>query len=1510
MLKWTGIGIVLVGILVFLALQSPYFQTKAAQYASKELSLILKHEVKIEFVSISWFDNVVLKNVVIFDTDGNEMIKIGALVADFDLRSIFQKNKINLDDITLISAYTHINTLSQKTDLNMVSFVETIINLTSSSDTTSVSGEYTTFSVKKIFLQDGVFQFDDYNEPKSSGFDHFHFGFNEINAEISKFRLIADTFEIDVKGLNCIENSSQLTVCQFNTFFRLTESTIVLQKLEAFIGNSYLADSIAFSFNRYGDFNSFLSKVKIDAKLKDCQIYTADIAHFAPYLYNYNDLWQITGQAKGSVSDFKIANLDLKFGDNSQIIGKTSFRGLPDFFDTYIDFNIKDSYIDMDDLTQYFPSEAINTIKKFKHVEVNGKFTGFPTDFVADGYFKSAIGQWDSDLNVKLADEQNTTYFEGNLITKDLQLGKILEQPIIGNIDMNGKIEGDDFNFNSAEIFVNAKVDKIGINNYDYKNITTNATWSKQQFKGEVSVKDSNLVFTAHGYMDLRKNQSLVHINSIFEKADLFKLGYSQIPFQLSGEANLDFSGLQLDEIEGDINLRSLKLKYDNKNLNVDTIFIHSTKEAGQRAFGINSSAITLQANGNFEFANLISDVKSLVFEYYLNYKNNDSILNQYYSSKAKFNSSKYQVNYDIFIKDVNPILNLFANDWSISPNSNINGSFKFGKTSQLFLYSELDYIKYKNYRFEKIIFDLTTSKMIDSSSVLSAFNFYSEKQLINNEPIFKNGELSAVWHNNLIDFTLNTEQIGYKNSAKLKGIINFLRDNSTEVKLVQSELTLLGKEWEISKNNNIILKRGDIMVNNLALTNENQLFSLNGIVSKNPFSPLTLETENLNINVVNSLLSNQLEGIAQGKLNFRDFYNTLQVDGEMKVNDFYLDKIYVGDINLEANWLNNEKQLKLNADVNRGRIKIIQLAGYIEPLSTTNQLALKASFMKTDIKVCQPFLTGLISNITGEAEGEIQIEGLYKSPILNGKVFINNGKFTIDYLNTTYSLNDQIHISEKSFTVTNLKLKDEYLNSAIISGGLYHNNFKNFRIDLFGALTNFEILNTSSKMNSLYYGKAFTSGDITFAGSLENIEIDGTLTSSNGTKLYIPISSNTSASRSSFINFIKKEQKSSAKDSLLVDHSGIKLNLKFDLNENAYCEIIFDEKSGDIIRGTGYGKLNLQIDTKGDFNMFGKYNIQRGWYNFTFLNVVNKEFIINQNSSITWNGDPYQGQLDVKASIERFTNLSAIIPYTSAKDSLLLSKRYPAYVNMGLTGDLMSPQISMGIDIKDTPPEWNTNIVEFKNKILTNEQELNRQVFSLIVLGRFSSENSFAGGGFVGNSVSELLSNQLSYWVSQVDEELQVDINLNSLDANGLNNLRLKIARNFLNGRLRVTFEDRVASNRNRSSSSAAYAGDWTVEYMLLKSGILRVKMYNRTTQNVLTNALTTSTNTSAGVSILHTQEFDNILELLHLKAKKKELDEKNKSENKENPTESNDPKPNKDADRPKNSVEEKIEK
>src|SRR5690606_12367507 len=172
-------------------------------------------------------------------------------------------------------------------------------------------------------------------------------------------------------------------------------------------------------------------------------------------------------------------------------------------------------------------------------------------------------------------------------------------------------------------------------------------------------------------------------------------------------------------------------------------------------------------------------------------------------------------------------------------------------------------------------------------------------------------------------------------------------------------------------------------------------------------------------------------------------------------------------------------------------------------------------------------------------------------------------------------------------------------------------------------------------------------------------------------------------------------------------------------------------------------------------------------------------------------------------------------------------------------------------------------DISAFKAKNQADELELKRQVFSLMALRRFSPENSFNVSRSLGNSVSEFISNQLSYWITQFDENLEIDVDLNSIDQEAFNTFQLRLSYTTLDGRLRIT-RDGGFTNQLNQASFGAIAGDWTVEYLLSSNGKLRVKMYNTTNYNPVSAAtLKRQSTTTAGFSLLHTESFDRIREV-----------------------------------------------
>jgi len=381
-----------------------------------------------------------------------------------------------------------------------------------------------------------------------------------------------------------------------------------------------------------------------------------------------------------------------------------------------------------------------------------------------------------------------------------------------------------------------------------------------------------------------------------------------------------------------------------------------------------------------------------------------------------------------------------------------------------------------------------------------------------------------------------------------------------------------------------------------------------------------------------------------------------------------------------------------LNLSLERNGKKTVEMEGFYDP-AKENPLAVNAKLENTNIKIIEPFMRGIFSQMDGELTGNYTITGTFLKPVISGDGKIQSAQLTIDYLKTKYYFSGSLGFSPKEIIFKDFILTDELRNKATLDGFLAHRNYNEFRINLYADFKKFQLLNTTAKDNSLFYGQAFGSGNLNMLGPLSNLKISATARSEKGTRIFIPLNGaadNTSKKEFiTFMNFadslkLKKAAKSKSKD----EPSGITMDMNLDITPDAYAEIIFDIKSGDIIRGYGNGDLKLQLDTKGDFNMFGAYEFERGNYNFTLYDIINKEFTINKGSRITWFGDPYSATLALTAS---YKQLVSFAPVVSTQDPNVINspqmrRKYPAEVLLKLDGAMIAPQINFDITATDLP--------------------------------------------------------------------------------------------------------------------------------------------------------------------------------------------------------------------------------
>mgnify|MGYP001792362587 FL=1 len=1468
------------------AVQIPKIQTQLVQYLAQTITERTGFSTSIQGVHIKWFDTGVLDGVTILDDENRPMIIANQLTVDFDIRTIVDNGNIFIDEAQVKGGVLNLRKDGINSTLNITRFIDTVKSILRKPRNPKVRSSPPVFTIQDVGLEEVTFQF--YDAGKNllpDRFDYNHFTLYDIYADASNLRIVSDTLQVDVHHMRGYEPDYDFTIHNFTGFYQFTNQSMLFDDFEVHAGNSILRDSLVFNYRTKASLGYFNDSVTLVANIKDSELHTQDLARFAPTLLEYDDLYRVSGNFRGQVSDFTLSNMTFSFGDASRLMGKVSFDGLPETKEAFTDLQLRSSQVSAEDLRQYVNNEeAYRTVKKFGMASFDAEFLGFPYDFVANGQFSTRLGNIESDINLKLLD---TPVYSGNLSLQDFDLGTITDDPdLLQRTSFRGYIEGEGITVEEARFNLEAEFDYLGINQYTYQNITTDARLARSFFEGQLAIDDPNLKFTANGTLDFRAGEERIKLAAELDTAFFHKLNLSDKYLFLSTQLDADTRGLEVDHLKGKAAFDNLYLVYDDRKLSIDSLRFQSDFDTLSRRVAVQTDRIQAELFGDFKFTTLASDIQKLAKEYQLIFRNDKEELNAYYASRQvrpvqEYQDQSYEIEYQLELKNANPLIQLFAPDVTLSRNFQASGRFTGGYTNIFSLQSTFDTLQFHDHYFYNNEVEFTTSKIVDSTDVLAMAHLRSARQDIatnNLQAPMEDLSFEAIWSGGHIDFQQYIRRQGTDNYANLLGEVEFLSD-STLVRFQPSNLQVLDQSWQFTPQNQILLSNGDVIFNQFKLYSETdglrQEVSALGTLSANPDKQLTMRINRFQVANLNPLLKEAYAGEVNGFIDLKgvlpnpaDTLQNLILDSEIAINNFAINEFEVGNIISLTDWNNQKKNLNLNLMVNRDGQRVISVVGDFDPKQKEDQLDLKATLQDASINVIEPYVDEFFTELAGNVSGSIDITGRLNYPILRGEGTVADGHIRINYLNTDYDLNGGVFFDANTIGVRDLLLKDERNQTATFNGGIFHDGFRNFVLDLNGSLNNIAVLNTTLQDNDLFYGQGYATGTVSLLGAINNLDITARAKTEKGTKIYIPVGGIEGVEQSDFIKFVKADSVLLSENEIdKVNLTGLNLDLDIEVTPDAYGEIIFDVKTGDIIRGRGQGQLQMLISSQGDFNMFGDLRFLEGGYNFTLYNIINKEFNIQPGSSIAWLGDPYGGVLDIQATYDQVASLAPLVVDPNQRDNDEVRRKYPTEVMLELTGDLMAPDIDFDINVLNYPQNnlWLRTAVEtLKNTVTYDQEELNRQVFSLIVLRQFSEQGSFDVGGSVGSSVSELLSNQFSYWLSQVDENLEIDVDLGSFDNDRFNTFQLRLSYSFFDGRLRVT-RDGGFTDQNNNASAATVIGDVSVEYLLTDDGRYRVKMYNRNNFNSLTNPIAQNFNTTQGISLMYIQSFDKLSDLLN---------------------------------------------
>jgi hypothetical protein len=1457
-------------------LKLPAIQKRLVVIAANKISEYIQYPISISGISIKWTSQIVLEDVYVHDTHHEKMIEIKEAQVNFNWFSLLGKN-IVVKNIHIIKPKVNLKWYADIDDINIANFISKLqsigkdTSIKIDSQSLKLPKKYTKFIVKNVEITEGYLTYIDNKTKKLvDRFDFGNFEIDSIYLNASQFSLIADTISMQFKGLKCNDRFSKLKIKNLDARFGICENYMKLQDLDATIGKSKIKHTVVLEYDSYRQLSEIEDSVKMTLKLNNSSINSEDLAVFLPEMHNFNEVWNVDGEINGYFNNFKAKNLYLKWGKNSHWKGSAEMKGLPNWEKTWMNLNFVEAQTNYLDLKKYGLKDVYPELRLFQNAYMKGVFVGLSSDFTANLNFKTNLGDFETEMKVKTPQNEFKGSYLGFVKLHNFNPTSFTGIQELEKVNGNLKIDGKGFQFNHLDLSLNVSFENLSYKKYEYKNIISKLIIRNKKFLINLDIQDSNLVANLNANYNTNSKEKNLQLELNIFKTNLQALKIYGNPLNISSKLNVSMKHFGKNISYLDLKATDINLGNAYNKIFADKIKLLQDKTSNNLIkLSLESPFIDAELLGNFNLLDVIPASKKL-FQNFANHLTSNQktpmVENTILPQKGK------NLNYNVFLKDTKGLTAIFLPNFSFSNQSKINGSLDFSE-NQLFSISALsDTFKYNNLAFTKAIFNFDFYKNINKNQFEGKAEFTSENQFNNNTKILEKLLINTELINNEIDFIFKTQQSQNTNEAQLIGNLT-LGENKT-LKFEQSTIKILDNLWKVDAENEILFTKNEVLFNHVNLTNGSQELAIKGKFARNSNETATIKITNFDMSSLNIISIKKLNGILNANIILNDFFRQLKVSSEVDIAKFQMDKLLIGNIKGSSDWDAVSKKINISMNLERWGNKIISINGfYLPEESDQNQkLNLVAVLNKARVEVFQPILDGSISELKGEATGRINISGNFQKPLLNGEVEIENGSMKIDYMNTTYLFNEKIKFYPNKIELSNFLLQDLQGGLAVINGGLTHENFKKFNLDLKGDFRKCIILETTSKNNELFYGTAIGTGNFIINSDFKVFNLEMNITSNKGTKFYIPINNSFVESNNEFITFIQKNNLNATtnkrKKINLNSANGLKMNLNLLVNitPDAYLELILDPIAGDKITGFGNGNMQINFNSESEFKLTGQYAFKNpSNYIFTFANLVNKKFNINDGSFITFNGDPLEGQIDISAAYNDRISLASLVTDTSLLSRPGIRTPYPVSTLLFLKGNLLKPVISYDIKIKDYPsvisgvPLFNY-VSAFENKIRNNVNEMNIQVFSLLLFRSFiASTDDISGNQAAGSTISELVSNQLSNLVSKLDENLQVDFRLNGLNRDALSAAQLRVSYKLLDGKIRIT-RSGAFTNSQSQATAASIAGDWTIEYLLTNDGKFKVKAFSKNNPNMLSVNNSSSYNLSTGVSLAHTASFNSL--------------------------------------------------
>ncbi len=1451
LLLFGTILLVLLSILVNLSFVQTFIANKVSNYFAQNYDV----EVSIKELDLDFLTKLNLEGVLIKDHHKDTLLYIPKF--EVGVRNLAaKKNKFQFKKLSIDSAYLNIVQLADEDQSNLALFLSKF-----EGDTAQGTSSYL-FTLDELMLNNAVVKQRNDTKNEIHIIDNLNLLVEDIllRPEREHFDLINFSVCYDTKF--CINN--------FSTEYRGDSLNMNLNRLNIAVDKSAFRSDIRIKFPENGKYDFLNIATKFNLDIKEAIVFASELKDSPLDQWLKEDIL-FKGNVHGTMKKLFIDEMDIKFGTDSYLEGQGRIANVLLDEKRNFNFDFKKMYLSKSPLEDYMSKLDFNQDLKNKLIagaplKFKGKYKGDFRFNEVSGVLDTEFGTLKTDFELLFTADYSDANYQGDLTLIDVDLGKMLDLETFGKTSLTTNLVGEGLNRRGLDLKMNAVIDYIDINKYSYKDASITGSFIKNSFIGEMQVADTSLNFDFSGKVDLSGEMPVMNFDADIRYADLAMLNIVEDSIAIfSTQMKMNFIGDNLDNLSGE--LHSYRTNYEtiDNYYYFNTISLESQLLESGKRLSLFSDMIEGTIEGEYRLSEVWDAFKNTVSPYIV------------IDDSVGIHSDQH-FNLEMDFKNTQAISELFFPKFTLATGSHLKVEMN-EKANFIQLAFMSPSVGYGENVFQKIKVHGDSKENAFSLNV--GINGY---QMFDDFPV---EELNA--HFSLLSdsLLLNSQwKVGTKTNfdGTFSALANLDIPNSNyDLRLLPSQFYMMDSLWGFNEDNLIHLDSHSCTITNLDINTGHQSIKVSGDISSDSLDVLKLDLSHFELeNVKASLreMNSAFSGNINGEVAIYRFLDAPYFVMDLLIDTLAFNDMWMGDLYLKSKWNSSNEDLSLDGVLMRGTIRSLEASGHYFPRLSENKIVADIKMDRLKFDYLEPYLNTFMSDLKGRMTGELEFDDRG----LQGFVNLQKVRFSIPYLGTRYSIQgtptvgmelDRMHFSKLQVNVDRMTGKPNRsgTGTAVIKGDIFHDTFTDFVYDLDINLDDFLCLATSSDDNNLYYGDGYASGHvgITGEGGAPRIVIDAS--TEEGSNIVIPLSDEYEIEESSFLQFRSPKVVGSEEETFEVDEELISKKFYLDLNlkvdPSTKVTMYIDQST---LTGTGEGDFRIMMKSFDDFSINGMYTVEKADYLFGVqYNLLDqKNFEITEGGTLSWDGDPYEGVMNIEAVYEQKVELSSLEPENIDIGATTTNEAI-VYCKINMDGKIMRPNVNYSIEIPKASDQAKIRLKELTN----SEEKMTLQFASFLATNNFYvTERNI---NYVENTAlstgASLITRQLNNLLNKAQDEFEVAVKFNPGTGTELSPQQIEflLSKNLLNDRLRINGNFGTPIGANTSGMT----GDVDVEYDLRKDRRLKLKVFNRSGTDI-DQGDATNINTQ-GIGLFYRIQFNSLFSGKKKEEKKKEAGKKN---------------------------------